>query len=304
MNKILPYLVAVPLVALALLPPNSYWVWLVLVSAFFSFVLWFFDINIVIKLLVSYVFINCFFSSIPYFSFTAFIILTAGAYFYLLCTKIKNWDVVFKAVVGILLVNAALMAMQFFLKDRLLNFGMGGNTCYGMITNGMQFKSYIILLLAFLLLYTKPRISGWFIFWIIAFAIFYWFHHAAPNFKTIRWAAWIETLAVYAKHPIVGWGIDTYKVIFPTFGKGVFVSEGRWETAHNEFLQIFFELGPIGFTLFTSLIIQQFFKSKEWYYKIAFFLVVYTLMVHFPIRQIQTVLILIIILAYTQKEVA
>lgn len=156
------------------------------------------------------------------------------------------------------------------------------------------------------------------------------------RFNHSRGPVWKRTISMVINSPIdktktqklrtllFGYGMGTYKVIFPVFSSDVaggyieppseWQYEGTkgywlaWRQTHNCFLQILFEAGLFGFSLFVGMIgfVSYFLlklpRSKETITAIVGLTIVSTNMVfHYPTRMIQSVLLLVVFLAYCQK---
>ena len=71
----------------------------------------------------------------------------------------------------------------------------------------------------------------------------------------IRFAIWSDTLDLIRQHPLLGVGLGNLKVYFPSVQKESFSLYTQYlKDAHNDYLQIWAELGLIGLTLFACLI--------------------------------------------------
>jgi hypothetical protein len=159
--KIHSYIASTILILLALIPPvplfipnpgMMWWTVLVVVFGFLGFLTLFLKTNIFIKIIAVGGFINCFLSAAPFISFTSYLSLLASCYFYILCTKVKDWNIVFKAILAVIIYNLFFMAMQFLGKDSLLNFGLGKNIVeHGIIGNRMQLESFLLIALVLLM---------------------------------------------------------------------------------------------------------------------------------------------------------
>jgi O-antigen ligase len=65
-----------------------------------------------------------------------------------------------------------------------------------------------------------------------------------PQFFGIRWLVWEDTWKFIVRHPIVGYGVGTFKQLYPQISaKSISECFGH---AHNEYLQLWFEMGLIG----------------------------------------------------------
>jgi O-antigen ligase len=127
--------------------------------------------------------------------------------------------------------------------------------------------------------------------------------------------------------PVFGHGIGTFKVIFPYLQvvKDKFFPEGFWFTAHNDFVQLYFEAGILGILaigIFIIYLVNIFrFKDRRKYlypvkdenatpasiYQIdpkmvfaSLIMLLTNMLVHFPTRMCQTVLIIIAFIAFYQ----
>lgn len=320
-DKLIKYIIAIPVILLALLPPKYFeipmlvndfwWLWLVLISGFLGIFFIFTKADIILKILSVYLFLNCFTSKAPYLSFTAYFSVILCLYFYLLCLKLKDWDFIYKVVLSIFILNGVFIVNQFLGRDTLLNFGQTATVRFGTIGNLMQLKSFMIVLLAFIVAcrrfnFIKKYFRQAFVLMVIL-SIFYVIKHNAIHwFLYARGPVWIETIKLSFNHPFIGYGIGTYKVMFPPLSNYVCSLEGLWATAHNAILQLIFEIGYLGFTLvavITGKIIYTAFKKCDVHLIFGIFLLLATLSVHFPDRRINSILIIVLFLALCQREV-
>ena len=195
--------------------------------------------------------------------------------------------------------------MQFLHKDNLLNFGMAQNSCTLSIDNAMQAKSFIIILCALLLQDKRLRlnhnkklmIAGS----IFVLGIFYFFSHGMSGLM-VRWPTWVDSVRLSLKHPFVGYGLGEFKVLFSNISPIGVNGEGRWLTAHNFFIQLFFETGIIGLGIAIAYIVRLFCKCSGMLI-LGLLLIGYSMMVHFPDRQISTVLLLILFMALCDHSI-
>jgi O-antigen ligase len=99
----------------------------------------------------------------------------------------------------------------------------------------------------------------------------------------------------------MGWGIGSYKFdFFPLSG----LHTRPWTQAHNDFLQILFETGYIGLSVILIIIGTLFYKLRNnKVILIGLSLVCIDMMIHFPIRVLNIVLILICFLAYCETKI-
>lgn len=70
-----------------------------------------------------------------------------------------------------------------------------------------------------------------------------------------RFAIWADTLTLIRQHPLVGVGLGNLKIHFPSVQKeSLYLYTQYLKDAHNDYLQIWAELGFIGLTLFVCLL--------------------------------------------------
>jgi len=87
----------------------------------------------------------------------------------------------------------------------------------------------------------------------------------------LRLSIWGKAIIqTFRNVPFVGYGVGSFKILFPKISKEVYGYGGAngWAIqAHNEYIQALFELGIIGMVpivLFLKRIIQKAFQMKEW----------------------------------------
>lgn len=371
-DKIIKYLIAIPLTAIALLPwinikipllvNSEFWFWMILINGFLSFAFLYSKAGIPEKLIIVYSFINCFFSKAPHLSFTAQTLLIIMAYFYLLCLELKDYRFIFRTIQCIFLVNMVLILNQMAGRDVLLNFGKDIPTYIGNIGNPMILSSFLVILGSFLIIYRPLNLvliaiiafifnsTGATLSLIVAGGTYIYCKFkkrgkqivfvsltilitcfVADNkieefyqLKGGRFPIWRKTVELTNQHPITGWGIATYKVIFPQLSKemcstyygmpGPWEFEGTtgvwvaWRQTHNCWLQILFEMGYIGFALFLiyvgSLIYYFIVAQKSKIVMLSFaglVMIGANMMIHFPTRTLQCVPIIVCFVAYYKR---
>jgi O-antigen ligase len=116
-----------------------------------------------------------------------------------------------------------------------------------------------------------------------------------------RGPVWISALKLSAKHPIVGWGIGATKAVFPSLAHGKFEAEGAWCSLHNEFLQMLFEGGIIGFGLLVGYVMSLLNKCNG-IMLLGVILVAYPLLFEFPIHEPCTALLIILFIAFIERN--
>ena len=286
---------------------SKLWVWLVMFGGVMGIYALFLRINLAIKATVVYMFASCFLSAAPYIAFTSYVVLIACVYFYIVCLQVEDWTPVRNVLLASVALNLLLLFMQAIGKDALCNFGIKDRTCFGVVGNVMQLKSAIIISVAFLIAFIKDKgLLEWVIFTAIITAIWYLFTHPGIKyFGYARGGVWLETIRLANMRPWFGWGIGTYKSIFPALGKGAFIGEGAWMQAHNDWLQILFEAGRIGFVLVMAIFVRLFsgLKKINPFALTGLILMAIDMTVHFPTRQTQCVLIVIAFIAFCNQQI-
>lgn len=315
------------------LPNDNLWFWLILVAGFLGFYTLFINTNVFLKIIAIGAFVNCFFSAAPYVSFTAYISIVAGCYFYVLCSRIKDWQPIFRALQIILILNVFFIFMQSIGKDALLNFGLNEPVQKGIVGQKMQMGSLSAILAAMLISYSRlnfaiPILIGiycnaqWGILCaglglliytyrknkraaISAFlAIIILFSFLAVKNKKLadlsRLNVWEKTISLALQKPAAGWGPGTYQYIFPALGMK------KWKMAHNDFLQILFETGIPGLILAIAMfgwLSCRLIRTGKTLCLAGLTMLMMDMLVHFPARQIQCVPIMLMFLAYCEREI-
>lgn len=140
----------------------------------------------------------------------------------------------------------------------------------------------------------------------LAFVLMGWATHKFETnlAQNNRLHTWRRTVELTNERPWTGWGIGTYKVIFPVKGG---ISGIPWKTAHNDWLQFLFELGYPMFVLLMVGVVGVSWRLMIRYNEIVcsrvlagFSMIVVDMTVHFPARMIQSVLLILIFLAYCE----
>ncbi|MFA5165579.1 MAG: hypothetical protein WC481_08480 [Candidatus Omnitrophota bacterium] len=275
-------------------------------AGFLSAMFVFSKANIWLKILIPYLFLNTFLSAAPHFSMMSFFGVIGCAYFYLLCKRIEDWDAVIKIIFCVLMIQIFLLFLQGIGEDALLNFRQRAIGCYGTVGNAMQFKTLIILCFAFIIAAGKPKIAGRFPLALGVFIAASMICYGAASkafhyFAYARGAVWLQTFALSAVHPFFGFGVGTYKILFPVMGHGHFQAEGVWMSPHNFWLRILFETGAAGLAIILGYMVSLSGKCRG-LTLFAAGLTCFTLAVYFPDCQSSAVPLLILLCAYIEKE--
>lgn len=353
MKKTIPYIVGIIIAVFAVMPPiyfsisapNQAWPWLTMIFGFASFYLWFLKTPRVVKVISTFCFINCFYSTAPLISFTAFFSVVACCYFFVLCSLIEDHYPTFRILNCLIVFNVFIYFMQLIKHDPIFNFE--SSTSFGIIGQHMQSASFMVILSAALILNSSHSIgvpliisiicrsTGGFLSGLVGATILLWrelFFKVAlliiiPLFyvwlvqsgkleafhsEAGRMTVWIKTLRLALQHPFIGYGIGTFKYLFPVLSE---MKTIPWITTHNCWIQYIFETGFMGFSIFfgyfsylilsfTRLLRRSIFKQQSILCLTALTMIATNMMVAFPTRMIQSVLIIIFVLAYCQKVIS
>lgn len=336
---------------------TDWWTYCVLLFGVIVFSLFYSHAWLSVKSLLVFIFLSCFASSAPYISFTVFMVLVGCSIFYLQCLKIKDLKPILTATRSIFYLTITLVCMQQFGIDKLLNFGRDIPTYISSLGNPMMAGTFIVCLGSILLIESKlyfiPLLLLGYIFKSTGcllsvavgglilvmykirakrakIAIFALFLAVSVTFMVKngdfyqfafqdRWPAWRKTIQLSNKHPLLGYGIGTYRVIAPALmtlkDAGGTTNEWEylgthgnilaWRQAHNFYLQILFEVGYIGLALVMLLIgltVYRLIKSKDVTLIAGAGILISNMAIHFPDRMVQTVLLLILFMALCHKR--
>jgi len=124
--------------------------------------------------------------------------------------------------------------------------------------------------------------------------------------KAGRLPVYLKTLQLSIERP-QGYGVGTYKILFPILcGDEIRIQQPgkEWNTCHNDWLQILFETGFIGFFLLIGWVVSivKNVLNDANYVKLTGLLIIATnMLVHFPQRMCMSVLIMLAFLAYCSQ---
>ena len=322
------------------IPPMDVWFMLVLIAGFFGCYTLFIRTNPAVRIIAIVSFILCFFSSSPPISFTSYISIVLSCYFYINCTKIENWKIIFRAFQALLILNLLLLFMQWLGKDSLLNFGLGKDiTCYGVIGHHMQMGSFSVILSAVLLPFSIFNLffpflvaficnSAWtlfaagigcfiyffhqnkkiaVLFLIVCMTVFAGFSLKQEKFHSSvaengRAVVWEKSFNFALQKPWTGWGPGTYKILFPVMGMTQ-RHDVPYKSAHDWLVQTLFEMG-VPFTMFVLCVVISLFyrlyQTKNIICLAGLSMIFVDMMAHFPDRMLQSIGIIICFLAYCE----
>ncbi len=318
-------------------PQGEYWPLLMACAGLAGIRILFIHTSIIVKIVAVTSFVSCFFSGIPYISFNAYPSIVFCCYLFILLTRMDSWKPMFTMIKAILCLNMIFLAMQLMGEDRLLNFGLERVACWGVIGHHMQAGSFSVVLAAVLgvlhpIFWLFPIFVGiicksaWTVLCAgVAFLL-------VSKSKVVRLLAlgcavgfviicitggkiqqglspemgrlmiWKRSVQLLNERPWTGWGPASYKVVFPALSeiKGI-----PWKTAHNDPVQLAFELGYPLCALFALLWIMIFFvlwdlrgSKNGRYLWVGYLVISLDSLIHFPSRMIQCVPLIIVLLAY------
>lgn len=352
----LSYIVGLILVIFSTLPfinfkvmaPGESFTWIFFVAGVATMYLLFLDLNPFIKAFAIYALFNAFVSAAPFISFLALFQLIAAVYFFYACTKVKNFEIIFRLLQAVFLLNAFMYLMQMIQKDPLTNFET--NIYFGLTGQHMQSASFTVVLAAALIPFSRANLlvsflasmfcnsAGAFIstaagmscylqrsiskrkaiaFTLICVFVFLaWLglsgkFHENMSLGGGRLGVWASTLNLGQQKLAFGWGIGTYQYIFPALGG---INTIPWKTAHNDFIQIFFETGLFGIWILVCymthlignliyLLRRAIFRAKAVQCLSGLLMISVNMLFAFPSRMIQCVLLIVFFLAYCQKVI-
>lgn len=328
-------------------PENDMWFMLVLGMGFLGFYLVFIRTEFYVKVIGIGALGLSILCGSPLTALTAYFSIVLCCYLYVFARRIKNWKPVFRFFQTLLFLNVFVEIMQILGRDSLLNFGLGHNlNTYGIIGQHMQMGSFSVVLSAVLLSLSPVNLvfpfltaffchSAWTLFcaacglfilvwprskrWaqglLLAGVFIFGMYtviegkiqsNVTPN--TGRMVIWKTSLQIAGKHPWVGWGAGTYKLLYPSLSRQKLYPTGKgdpdnipYKTAHNWLVQMIFEMG-YPFTLLILSIIGAIayglYQVKEFNCLAGLTMIFLDGLVHFPDRMLQTVGIIIVFLAY------
>jgi O-antigen ligase len=321
------------------------WLWSVGLAGLLAFYYIHTDAPWPAKLLVLWAFVGSFLSAAPYWSFMMTIPTVAAAYFYLICRRVRVEDyiIIQKAVQSAFLLICAFMTVQLLGHDTLFNFNRPEPMVIGTIGNPMISATMITCLAPFLLTSSRWYIIPLCLIAFITYStgmmaalaagiLFYGVarikrarmkvmvvilvieilfvagipQYAAKRFSAGRGPIWKRTAELTLKHPIKGWGISTFQLVFPAMSRdlvelGVYPKNEYWEIetmtghqtpalqTHNCWLQFWFETGSMGAAMIIAfvvwLVLLYKVKNERTLRAVTGLVILGTLMLfHFPTR--------------------
>jgi len=312
---------------------------MVLIAACFGIFTLFINTDWPVKAIAMGALINCFFSAIPYESFTGYISVVFCCYLYIFASRIDDWDLIFKALQSVVILDCFVFFMQTIHHDPLLNFGLNFVEHFGTLGQHMQMGSFSIIICAVLLPFNLINIlfplaaaifcqsswtflcvgSGLFVYalhnnkdlaigLLITFVMLFgvWDcsnHKIASNslkYDSGRMRVWQRAIQLTNQRPWTGYGIASFKDIFGPLSR---LNAFAYMEAHNFIIQLLFETGYI----FTGAILLGLgwlcwflFKAELWIQLSGLVMMLMDGLVHFPDRMIESVPLIIVFFAYTK----
>ena len=340
-SAFLAILATIPSIDFAVDIPLRWWPWMATIAGFLAVLTIFIKTNHFVRFVALAGYLNCFFSAAPFYSFTAYFSLIAACYFYMLCESIRDWKPIFKTLEALIFLNVLFITLQFFHKDTLLSFGETNNLYAGIIGNKMQTASMLVILTAFLISYKRIYILvpmalsfycgslwalltcgiGWAIFvyrkakkqalvilsilLVVFCGLGIYKGKFSNNLKDIgRIGTWTRTIDLANQRAVTGWGIGTFKYIYEPLNK--VKSWEIWKTAHNSFVQIYFE-GGFYFFLFTVgtfiFLAYNLINNNLISCFVGLCMLGLDSLVHFPERMLQAVFIIVAFFAFCSFKI-
>lgn len=230
---------------------------MILGAGFSAFYLLFLRVDFFIKFLAIAVWIDCFFSTSPYESFTRYVSIVGCCYFYYVCRRVEDWKVIFNALQAIVLLTICLMALEITGHDTLLNFNhLHPFERFAILGQHMQEASFCVVICAMLIQRNAWYLAVSFLlavfchspwaFFCTAIGAAIYFYDKYPKIVpavfsvcvvlvlivsfmmgkfSSNWAysgripVWTKTIELSNKKPLFGWGPGMYKVLFPVLSR-------------------------------------------------------------------------------------
>lgn len=347
-GAIVVMLACVPPIEFAFRMPGEYFPWMMVLVIFAGIYLFWLPAGRFVRMVAVLSLLNCFLSSAPLASFISYVWVVAVCYFWLLCKCTRELFPVVSMLRCLLAVNCIFFAMQLTGHDTLLNFGR--QICFGVVGQHMQSASFSVILAATLftwgpwvlafplvvsifcnsagafisavagllvLVIDRRRLPAFFILGAIGISVFIaWLvitgkGHANMSMDTGRWGAWTKAIELGNRRWLTGWGIGTFKILFPILGN---MKAYPWKTAHNCWIQMYFETGILGLGMMVGcfatmaaelikLTRRSVLRRQARWCLAGLVMIAVNMCFHFPTRMIQSVLLIVLFLSICQKVV-
>lgn len=336
-----------------ILTNTGLWFYAIIIFSWLALVFCNLRVSPAVKFILIFMFFNAVLSKAPYISLTCYMVLIAVAYIYACCLHMKSFEFVISGVQLVFLLTFMILMLQFLGYDKLLNFARDEATFLGTIGNKMMTGSFLLSLSPFLII-----ANIWYLIPVLCLALFLKSYgtvlilgltisiYIFIKFKKIRIMAvalviaafiicaprvkahltgggritcWKKTVELMLKRPLFGYGIGTYKVLFPVLGADYrygktmeweyYGTKGNlhcWRQAHNAFLQIGFEAGLVVLSviiMYLAFLLYHLFITKRIDLVTGIIVTILNMSIFFPTRMIQSVLLIVLFLAICEKEV-
>lgn len=357
---------------------NSYpWLYLVCASGFLGMFLLTTKVHTALKILITYLSLNCFISQVPYLSFNAFILVVASVYL-LILFKVCEFATIVRFIEAAFWFQVILSSLQILGMDSLVNFRgvdfsvevTGAITAdpatvtppvmMGTVMQYMRFGTLLAVAAPFLVWkdrrYTIPiavvcvflQSSTLALSLIVGAVVYLWFvlprkkfmycligalvvlcAYAAYDWGSIRgavipsnggrlisWAyvvkTWLFDLSGAKAGALsamngpfnIGWfffghGMDTFLPLFPVYKHDA----NPFPQAHNDWLQVLWETGVVGFGLVSWYVVSLVRKLKNPLLLAGLACIGVNMFFAFPMRMTQTMFLIVAFLALCESEV-
>lgn len=342
MKNIYAILACLIAVTLAVIPPidfvimnpqGKYWLWMVMLCACAGIGTLFIKTDWVVKVIAVDGLVNCFYSSLPYVSFTSYVSLVLCCYLYIMASRITDWGIIFKGLQVVVLLDLLIFLMQAIHHDPLLNFGLRDVRHFGTLGQHMQMASFGVVISSLLISFMSINFivpflfaffchSSWgflsagvgmaimtlkynkycalvFVCLLVISALAWSLHEHKVTTISGRLPVWQKSIHLANEHPWVGWGIGSFKDLFLPISR----MTSQWKEAHNFILQLCFEVGYLrtgALLLGLGWLCWSLFKRNQWLLLSGLSMLLTDALVHFPDRMLQTVPMLVLFFAYTK----
>ena len=189
--KYLKYLIALVMVCLFIIPPllsgntiqfrSDIWAWFVLLMGAVAFSSLYLKVNLWIKLLTIWLYINCFLSQMPVTSLVSYASYLGALIIYVFCLRLTKdeFKFVLKIFPVLFLLEALVLTLQLTDKSLIAKaLDLGKDVNYGTVSNSMMFGS-MICVMSFPLILNKK----WYVIPIIVISFcFPQLHRSFPPF--------------------------------------------------------------------------------------------------------------------------
>lgn len=341
-------LACIPPIDFAFRLPGEYFPWLMVLVIYAGIYLFWLPVGWFVRSVAMLSLLNCFLSAAPVASFISYVWVVAVLYFWAACMYMSRTGSVIAMLRCLLAVNCLFFGLQMLGLDTLLNFHK--QICFGVIGQHMQSASFSVILASALMVggpwvlifpfitsifcnsagafisavagllvtvLSRRRLPAFFFLGMIGCGVFIaWLIitgklSANMTMDSGRWGAWVKTVDLANRKWLTGWGIGTYKILFPVLGN---MRSYPWKTAHNCFVQMYFETGIIGVSLMIGYILnlvinlikltnRAVFRRQAKWCLAGLAMISVNMCFHFPTRMIQSALLIVFFLSICQKVV-